>query len=115
MAIRGRGGREHATPDGSYAPRQCAVAEHAIDSNPWLMPSGSFPDCRTPEGVYDLMGNLWEWTDPQRQDEQGRPLTDKRGGAHYSQGPVGCGFDALGLHPPEFTGSIGFRCCVVPG
>lgn len=26
-------------------------------------PTGAFPDCHSPEGVYDLTGNLWEWAE----------------------------------------------------
>ena len=29
-------------------------------------PTGSFPDCRTDSGVYDQVGNAWEWADPER-------------------------------------------------
>jgi len=28
-----------------------------------LQPTGSFPQCVSPDGVYDLIGNAWEWTD----------------------------------------------------
>jgi len=107
----GEGGRAHPTLDGSYVRKACGIAAYGVHFEPWLAPAGSYPDCRTPEGVYDMMGNLWEWTDPEQVGAEGQPLTDKRGGAHYSQGPVACSFHALGMHPPVFTGSIGFRCC----
>ncbi len=28
-----------------------------------LLASGSFKECRTKEGIYDLAGNLWEWVE----------------------------------------------------
>lgn len=77
--------------------------------------SGRWPGCRTPEGVYDLEGNLWEWTDPGMTGEGGLPLTDKRGGAHYTGKRVRCAEGAVGGHPPAFDGSIGFRCCASTG
>jgi hypothetical protein len=39
----------------------------------------------------------------------GSPLTDKRGGAYYTAGNVGLQ-EAYYGHPPDFFGSIGFRC-----
>ncbi|NOY26811.1 MAG: SUMF1/EgtB/PvdO family nonheme iron enzyme, partial [Oligoflexia bacterium] len=77
----GPGGRRFPTADGTLAATDCNI----VHPNSRIhQASGSFPKCRTPAGVFDLEGNLWEWTDPQRQDPQGLPLIDKRGGGHYS-------------------------------
>lgn len=111
----GDGGRPYPTPTGGYTDKTCGVASYKVRFSPALSPTGAYPDCHTPEGVYDLLGNAWEWTDPQVQGEDGQPVTDKRGAAHYSGSPATCAFDALGQHPPSFRGTTGFRCCVAAG
>lgn len=73
--------------------------------------SGAASNCATPEGVYDLAGNLWEWTDPVQFAADGSPLIDKRGGGFYTVDGVPCARAAVGTHAPDFDGTIGFRCC----
>lgn len=105
----GPGGRPHPT-EGDPA-EACNVGH--VETRQYAA-AGRSPGCATPEGVWDLEGNLWEWTDPGRTGPDGRPLTDKRGGAHYTGNLVPCGRASVGAHPPDFTGSIGFRCCAAP-
>lgn len=107
----GAGGRSYPTPDGAWVTGRCGVASYQERFAPPLAVTGSYPKCRTPEGVWDMAGNAWEWADPEYTDAAGNPVTDKRGAAHYSGSPATCAFDARGLHPPSFTGTIGFRCC----
>ena len=38
-----------------------ADGERTVDE---LQPTGSHPDCVSPNGIYDQLGNAWEWTDP---------------------------------------------------
>lgn len=75
-----------------------------------LAPGGSHPRCVTPEGVFDLSGNLGEWLSST--DESG-VLRELRGGsyANYPR-PVHCVTTPLAFQPPEsaFDGQ-GFRCC----
>ncbi|MEC7525794.1 MAG: SUMF1/EgtB/PvdO family nonheme iron enzyme [Myxococcota bacterium] len=75
-----------------------------------LAPGGSREGCVTPEGVYDLSGNLGEWVDGA--DLTGT-LRELRGGsfANYEK-PAQCVTDPLAFQPPEvrFDGQ-GFRCC----
>ena len=103
--------REYPTPDGTLSLQQCVIGDMKVHLKLPLSTTGSRPECRTPEGVFDLAGNLWEWTDPGLRDEAGLPRIDKRGAAHYSAESQPCTYDSVGSHAPSFDGTIGFRCC----
>jgi formylglycine-generating enzyme required for sulfatase activity len=78
-----------------------------------LQPTGSLPDCVSPAGVYDQLGNAWEWADPETSGEDGLPVTAKMGGAYYAgNGSALCFAAANTEHPPTFEGTISARCCV---
>lgn len=111
----GTGGSAYPTPDGGYRVGRCGVSDYREGFRPSLSPTGSWPHCHTPSGAYDLLGNAWEWTDPQMRSPDGERVTDKRGAAHYSGSPATCSFRAVGRHPPDFEGTTGFRCCRDPG
>jgi sulfatase modifying factor 1 len=67
--------------------------------------TGRFERCQTEEGVYDMVGNLHEWT----ADEQGT----FRGGYYLDTetlGP-GCDYAATGHDRRYSDYSTGFRCC----
>ena len=71
-------------------------------------PVGSKPDGRTKEGVYNLMGNVREWTQDRYPNQ--RKKRSVRGGS-WRYGAV----DARGVHleghiPNERDATIGFRC-----
>jgi len=71
------------------------------------LPNGSLHHCAR-LGVFDLSGNLKEWT-----DDQSGGLRLVRGGSYETNPPAGllCG-QRNDLKPEEYaTGSIGFRCC----
>ena len=67
--------------------------------------TGSHPDCASPEGVYDLVGNLHEWVD----DPEGTFL-----GGYYLDttlnGP-GCRYKTVAHGAIYHDYSTGFRCC----
>jgi sulfatase modifying factor 1 len=81
--------------------------------NQWdggLAPGGSYPNCRSPFGVYDCVGNLHEWgADPPDANGRGR----FRGG-FYGDAEInghGCRYvtSAHGVTYHDY--STGFRCC----
>jgi formylglycine-generating enzyme len=78
-----------------------------------LAPTGSYPRCRSPEGIWDCVGNLHEWTsDPPDANGHGR----FRGGFYgdAEKNGHGCSY-VTQAHPPRYHDySTGFRCCADP-
>ncbi|MBW2458466.1 MAG: hypothetical protein JRI68_28460 [Deltaproteobacteria bacterium] len=68
----------------------------------YAMPTGSFPDCYSDFGAYDLNGNVWELVD------DGSDEGHFRGGAHNC-------IDSEQLHRCDHVAhnilAKGFRCC----
>jgi hypothetical protein len=70
-----------------------------------LLPGGTKKECVTPEGVFDIVGNLHEWT--------ADPSGHFRGGYYVDTWMNGHGCDYLTTaHEARYWDySIGFRCC----
>ena len=67
--------------------------------------TGSHGDCVTGEEVYDLTGNVWEWTG----DIEAR--AESRGGSSFEGRSALCSREG-GTRPGFSSLRIGFRCCV---
>lgn len=116
FAARGKANRKY--PWGNLEPTQ-TLANYGDYLN---MPSfvTMHEDGATPEGVYDLAGNVYEWTqdlfapyDPARRHaalKAGVPRRTVRGGSwHSPPGELRCTF-RKGLFPESQLSTVGFRC-----
>jgi len=72
---------------------------------------GSFPGCVSEEGVFDLVGNVWEWTNEPNPD--GRMREIRGGGSHNAEPQSICVInERLFMQPEASEGLVGFRCCM---
>lgn len=88
------------------------------------MPVGSFDDGKSPYGVYDLAGNVWEWTDDWFKPYPGNKHPDEnygekfkvlRGGSWYDCTYYKCGisspsYNKIFFNPQTKNNNFGFRC-----
>jgi formylglycine-generating enzyme required for sulfatase activity len=74
-------------------------------------PSGAYADCRTPDGIHDLVGNVWEWTDGWYDRQQRWRVV--RGGSWFHSVNFARADGRFGrfLTPDYRLDLIGFRCC----
>jgi formylglycine-generating enzyme len=70
-----------------------------------LAKTGAFKQCRSGFGVYDMVGNLHEWT--------ANPKGTFRGGYYLDthQHGDGCDYKTTAHKPTYYDYSTGFRCC----
>jgi sulfatase modifying factor 1 len=91
-------------------------------------PIGSYPNGKSPYGLYDMSGNVWEWVDSYYLPHPGNTVhraeygEDKRilkGGSWFDCLSYGCGLSAPTFNRSFFTpevrnNSFGFRCAKTP-
>jgi formylglycine-generating enzyme required for sulfatase activity len=70
-------------------------------------PVGRYPDGATPEGLYDMAGNVWEWMENWREDYKGARAL--RGGSWYDFTEDLCCSSRNDFNPVGWDDIIGFR------
>ena len=84
-------------------------------------PVGSYPEGRTPEGVYDMIGNVWEWTSTPFTPSYGETKATNsglyviRGGGFSALRELGTAVARIGYDPAaerENLAGTGFRCAM---
>jgi hypothetical protein len=78
-------------------------------------PTGSFTNCVTADGVFDLSGNVSEWSDKKVDETTGNPKYDimaLQGGSFLTPfNGLTCKFDLDVITTNAVLPSLGFRCC----
>jgi iron(II)-dependent oxidoreductase len=100
----------------------CCI-EDERDGHAMTAPVGSFPVGNSPEGVADLIGNVWEWTRDFYAPYEGEPPADiaqrfrvLRGGGWNSDPAKLSATYRLAFDPDfRFAANGGFRCVRSPG
>lgn len=92
---------------GGFDPSSANTAESKLDRT---SPVHQYPGGATPEGVWDLAGNVYEWT--WQIDKRGRvPL---RGGAFWREANYATASERGRLGPNSRNDGRGFRCVCLP-
>lgn len=90
------------------------TAETTNSNSPQMEPVGNRPEDRSPDGVYDLGGNVAEWTGT-RILHDGNEVAVVRGGSYRTALRETLTFHRdLSLAPGDRTDWIGFRCAGAP-
>ncbi len=87
----------------SYEPRAC------VSRDTTARPSGSKPECRGYFEVFDMAGNLAEWTDTR--SDKNPAFFNVRGGFWDSGPHTGCFDTRYSYYPQNRHNPVGFRCC----
>ncbi len=87
----------------TYEPHACNTRDTSVN------PSGSCPECRGYFGVFDMSGNLAEWTNTR--SNKNKEFYNVMGG-FWESGPQSNCFDPrYSYYPQNRHNPVGFRCC----
>lgn len=109
-AARGVEGRRNPWGDEPADCRRAVIDEgegNACGEGDTTFEVGSKPQGATPEGVVDLIGNVWEWTATEREGGFSRVV---RGGAYYVEPHHARASFLLRFKPTGQAPFVGFRC-----
>ncbi len=111
-ACKGEGARRKYAYGAKYQPRRCNDRARTGGTGSKPLPSGSLPQCRTPEGVYDLSGNLWEWLADTGPEGATARLIGGGMGNDDDDDNLSCTPEDPLLQPVnQKIEGLGFRCC----
>jgi len=74
--------------------------------------SGSKSDCRSYYGLFDLSGNLREWTSTHAPED--KQFFKVMGGYFKGTAQTRCNFYQYSFYPQNQANTVGFRCCSDP-
>ena len=101
-ACRGKDKTRYSYGDG-YKQNKCNTNTKAVKR------SGRKEQCRSWWGMYDMNGNLWEWTSSTSKDHPNMFLV--AGGAWNTNNGSQCTESKFSFYPQNQYPSVGFRCC----
>ena len=101
-ACRGKDKTRYSYGD-SYKQNKCNTNTKAVKR------SGRKEQCRSWWGMYDMNGNLWEWTASASKDHPNMFLV--AGGAWNTNNGSQCTESKFSFYPQNQYPSVGFRCC----
>ncbi len=126
-AARGTDGRTY--PWGNEHPTKfyANLRQEHWNNHGALAPVGSFEEGKSPYGIYDMAGNVWEWVsdwyapDYYKSSPSQNPAGPPRGnhkvirGGSWGSGPESLRSSERETHVPSFRGfGTGFRCAKTP-
>ena len=101
-ACRGKDGFKYSYGN-SYKQSKCNTNTKAAKR------SGRKTQCRSWWGMYDMNGNLWEWTSTTSKQHPDKFLV--AGGAWNTNNESRCSESKFSFYPQNQYPSVGFRCC----
>lgn len=116
-ACRGAAGTRAYPYGARYVAKRCNDRARSKGKAERPLPAGSLPGCRTPDGVFDLSGNVWEWIESEDPARETAPFLGGGAGNDNDDDNLSCTpEDPLGQPVTTQMSGLGFRCCAdAPG